>query len=289
MGRIRDNIQDLPLSCKANFLKQLASNFREYSVYDDNLCPKYQEITVSYKQCNNEDANIRYHTLKKIACLGEENKGFVKKAFDTRRVNQEVDRIPRRNLQFWHRSDEFIDEEKQGKINAFAHLYSVAKKIREEFETRPDWHDSYARILVDALERTLRIRQADGDIDPEQLKYLEQLLETRYGLAIDKIERHGELELYNKILKKDESLLKRGVIYKDKEKSEDLEEKIMNILAKLNKQENSTQGVNIYTNGNNSNNNLNEVLGSLFSGGARKEGEKTVTRTITISITDSAE
>lgn len=290
MSKKANTLNSLPLSGKVDFLNKLASNFVEYTKFDAYLCPKYQEFTVTYKQANNEESNIRYYALKKLACSNEEKKtqGFIKQAFDTRRVNQDIQRIPRRNLQFWHRSDEFIDEEKQKKLNAFTQLYSVAKKIKEEFETRPDWHDSYARILTDALERTLRVKQGDGDIDPEQLKYLEQLIDTRYGLRINDLEKVSELVLYNNILKKDEHLLKRGVIYRDKENNDNLEEKVMNILSKMNKNSNDNNGVNIYTNGDNSNN-LNEVLGSLFNGGTRKDGEKQVTRTITISITDSAE
>ena len=39
------------------------------------------------------------------------NKLIAKLAFDTRRINQETTYIPRRNLQNYHRSAEFIDDE----------------------------------------------------------------------------------------------------------------------------------------------------------------------------------
>jgi len=86
----------------------------------------------------------------------KEDAGFKKVAFDTRRTDQETERNPRSNLQYWHRSAEFIDSEDQKKVVTFAKLIKPLTTIREKFGNQPEYHNSYSRILLETVERTLK-------------------------------------------------------------------------------------------------------------------------------------
>ena len=94
---------------------------------------------------------------------------IVKKAFDTRRIDQEHDRNPRSNLQYWNRTDQFISEEAQGKINIFAKLIHPLDELKTTFGAMPEWHNSYARVLQETVHRVLRTKEADLDIFEPQL------------------------------------------------------------------------------------------------------------------------
>lgn len=155
---------------------------------------------------------LRKEQLKKI----ESNQELTKVAFDTRRINQETDYIPRRNLQNYNRSEAFLSKATAQKIKKFAKLRFVLSELKQEFGREPEWQDSNARVLLSTLDKGLRLNQMDGDFSEVQpsvgsLNYIEQLLHVRYRLTLDDLESLGELELKKIILSKDEELVNQDV------------------------------------------------------------------------------
>jgi hypothetical protein len=136
---------------------------------------------------------------------------MVKTAFDTRRTNQELEYNPRRNLQYYHRSDPFITKTAVETIKTFFKLKTAADSIREDFATDPNWMDSYCRVLCAALDRTLRIDQKDMDFAQPQIDYLNELLYLRYRLKDEDIIRLDEKELRGILLSRDEKLSYRSL------------------------------------------------------------------------------
>lgn len=182
---------------------------------------------------------------------------LVKQAFDTRRINQETERNPREGLQNYHRSEPYILSDQQTKINTLAKLLVVSAGLKDKFGATPDWHNSYSRVLYDNLQRTLATH-SDGTYDPSdaQFNYLEQLLETRYRLSFEQIDQSSLEKLSEIVLGKDEKLLKRGI-------------------EKLPLQSRGVVQQPLSING------LEGLIGQF-----RQAGEKTVERTITITIRD---
>lgn len=135
----------------------------------------------------------------RLAALQQIKGPLVKTAFDTRRIDQEHDRNPRANLQYWNRSQAFIDEEDQNKIDIFSKLMPPLEEIKNDFGTEPEYHNSYARVLYDSVNRILRVKEADLDIFRPQLAYLEQLLFARYRLSMDELSKLGSKELKERI------------------------------------------------------------------------------------------
>ena len=173
------NRNKLPYPGIVSFIDSMATDFM--SVTNGNTGSAKRKYKISYADVPSE-GSLRKNIL--ADCI---TKSIKKVAFDTRRVDQKKTRNPRTNLQYWHRSDPFIDDESQIKINIFSKLAAVLGDIKDEFGTRPDWHESYARILHDAVNRVLRIKQGDNDIDLAQLGYLEQLLDARYRLSMNEL------------------------------------------------------------------------------------------------------
>src|ERR1700722_19744973 len=136
---------------------------------------------------------------------------MVKVAFDTRRINQYTDFNPRRNLQYYHRSEPFISKDASNNIKTLFKLKTAVDSVKEDFLGDPDWLDSYCRILCAALDRTLRVEQKDMDFFQPQRDYLKELLYLRYRLKTDDIERLSERELRNVVLDKDEKLLHKQI------------------------------------------------------------------------------
>lgn len=136
---------------------------------------------------------------------------IVKIAFDTRRINQGLDINPRRNLQYYHRSESFITKDSSNKIKTLFKIKSAVDAIKENFLGEPEWLDSYCRILSATVDRTLRIDQKDMDFFKPQIDYLQELLYLRYRLKEDDIVRLNEKEIQNIILDKDEKLLYKQI------------------------------------------------------------------------------
>ena len=150
------------------------------------------------------------------------NKPMIKVAFDTRRINQETEFNPRRGLQNYHRSESFITESTSNKLKVFKKLQSVLMKMKLEFEKSPEWQDSYARVLLNSLDRGLRTIQQDEDYSDTQpgvgsFDYLEELLYVRYRLSIELLEGMKDDEIRNTILGKDSNLTRPDVVEDKKE------------------------------------------------------------------------
>ena len=141
---------------------------------------------------------------------------IVKLAFDTRRIDQETEYNPRRGLQNYHRSEQFISEATSQKLINFSKLRKVLNELKVEFGKTHEWQDSYARVLLDTLNKGLRTEQKDGDFSENQpamgsLDYIEELLYVRYRLHIDNLANLSEPELKKIILNKDEELVRKDI------------------------------------------------------------------------------
>jgi len=140
------------------------------------------------------NAVLKMHPIKKVA-------------FDSRRVDQDAYFNPRRNLQYYHRSEPFVSKEASEQIRTFFKLKTAADSIRDQYVGHPAWLDSYSRVLCASLDRTLRLEQKDGDYGKPQLDYLQELLDVRYRLKPEDIEKMSHEELRQAIIKKDENLM----------------------------------------------------------------------------------
>lgn len=150
-------------------------------------------------------------SLRKDSLNSLINSGFKKLAFDTRRINQETEFNPRRGLQNYHRSEKFITEATSQKIKNFLKLKKVLQELKDKYGKEPEWQDSYARVLLNTLEKSLRVEEKDGDYAEGQpgmgsFDYLEELLYVRYRLEMNNIQSMSEEKLKKIILDKDEAL-----------------------------------------------------------------------------------
>lgn len=268
----------LPLEGNAIILSRLASDYLSH-VEQCTIPPS----RINYKVVCAAEAQGIGRSARKAALKALEAPGLKKVAFDTRRIDQETTRNPRKNAQYWHRSQEFIDADDQAKIDNFTKLYEVTQDIRNEYGTSPDWHESYARVLDEAVERILRVKIGDNDMGRSQLAYLEQLLFARYGISMEQLETHSMGKLRAAILQKDEPLMKRGITRAESQKKDgNMEEKFMDLLSKAI----GGPGKEININGAGNSNSTNDALAALFGAGLRRDGEKKVERTVTITIRD---
>lgn len=142
---------------------------------------------------------------------------LVKQAFDTRRVNQETQYIARRGLKHYNRSDEFITEAQQGKIQDFKKIQSAVQELKSTYGKDPNWQDSYCRILLSTLDTALRVNVNDGDFADTQTSvgsfdYVDELLFARYRLDVNNISKYGNDELKGIILNKDKSLFRDAAV-----------------------------------------------------------------------------
>ncbi len=156
--------------------------------------------------------------LRKVALESvASGKGFQKLAFDTRRVDQETEYNPRRGLQNYNRSEQFLSEGVAQRVKNFAKLRNALNGLKDIFGKDHEWQDSNARILLTAVDKGLRTGIDDGDYGSMNqpgvgsFDYLEELMNVRYRLTYDDLTRMGEAELKNVILAKDESLVRKDV------------------------------------------------------------------------------
>lgn len=254
------NKKSLNFNACVELVSKLSNDF--ITVASNGAAQNQYTYQLTIKAENSQIArSARVAALKEIA----QPTLFKKIAFDTRRIDQEHDRIPRTNLQYWNRSQAFIDEEDQGKIDVFAKLLPALEEIKSSFGTQPEYFNSYSRILHDSVNRILRVKEADLDIFRPQLAYLEQLMFARYRLSMEDINKMNTAILKEAILKKDENLLKRGSYLQatSGNKSEVI----------IKDGDNITQ---------------NSIVNAIFGNtNFRRDGEKTVERTITITIKDN--
>jgi len=189
--------------------------------------------------------------------------GFTKVAFDTRRIDQETEYNPRRNLQNYNRSEAFISEALSQKIKNFSRLRKVLQGLKEVYGKEHQWQDSNARVLLSTLDNGLRTVTQDGDYAVNQpgtgsFDYIEELLHVRYRLGFDDLTTMGEIDLKNIILSKDEELIHRDT-------NQDFEIKKSDI---------SIHG-------------YDTLLEKLFTVSSPTDDHSVVERTVTITIRDS--
>lgn len=246
-------------------ISKFASDFASVSSSDAEVP---QELV--YKVASKTESNSVERSARKAAFASAAPGGFRKVAFDTRRFDQETTRNPRSNLQNWVRSEQFIDDDTQGKIDVFARMLKPLEELKQSYGAQPEWHDSYSRTLYDHVHRILRVKEADMDIFRPQIAYLEQLMFARYRLSMEELKRIKEADLKEAILKKDENLMKRGA-YLALTHDANVKQSTSGLMAK--------DG-----NGLTQESIVNAIFGN---NNIRREGEKTVERTITITVRDT--
>ena len=295
----------LSLDGNAELLEQLTGDFY---VLAKNEAEKVPSRRVYQINCDDEPNVVkraaRSSVFKKL------NTPMEKVAFDTRRVDQNEYRNPRHNLQNWHRSDEFVDANLQARLNTFARLNNVLEDIEAAYGGDPEYLHSYAKELNNHVRRGLRMDTNDGDYFLPQLDYLEQLLYTRYRVAMSDINSMEKESLKKALLVKDENLLKRGALPKKVKRNDDespIDKMSANIqaaqLAAIGNQMAAAQnqgaspvivtgqpGNITINNGSGDNKQSQEnIINALFGGGNLKKGDKSVSRTVTITITDEVD
>jgi len=256
--------QKLTLSGNAELLLRISEDFYEMAKAGAVEIPAKRIYIID---CEEEPASVR-RSARKAALIKIASSQTIKKfAIDTRHIDQEEQRNPRKALQYWHRADQFIDEDMQEKLAIFAKLNNVLDDIKEFYGKEAEYHDSYARVLSDHVGRTLRIKQGDQDISAPQVSYLEQLLFARYRLSMEEIKKMSSRDLKKAILNKDEDLLKRGVY-----------------LENTGGVSKASSGPMVITGDKTAQQNIIEAI--FGNNNIRRDGEKKVSRTVTITITD---
>ena len=173
-----------------------------------NLISRGSENVESRKQAR----SLRKTALASVS-LGQ---GFTKLAFDTRRIDQETEYNPRRGLQNYQRSEQFISEGLAQRVKNFAKLRDVLYGLKDVYGKEYEWQDSNARILLTALDKGLRTNIDDNDFAVNQpgvgsFDYLDELLNVRYRLTHDNLTSMGATELKKVLLAKDEELTRKDV------------------------------------------------------------------------------
>jgi len=140
--------------------------------------------------------------------------GFTKVAFDTRRIDQETEYNPRRGLQNYNRSEQFLTQATANKISSLSKLHGILEGLKDKYGKDPEWQDSNVRVLLNTLNSGLRTSTHDGDYAEAQpgvgsLDYIEELLDMRYRLRLENIDKWAESKIKEVILSKDEDLEKK--------------------------------------------------------------------------------
>lgn len=154
-----------------------------------------------------------YYVLSKRITSPISSTSLVKVAFDTRRIDQETEYNPRRGLQYYHRSEEFIKPNTEAIVNTFLKLKTSVDELKSKYIGSPEWLDSNCRILSASLDRILRSEQKDTEFFEPQLNYLQELMDVRYRLQLNDIETIESNQLKEIILSKDEPL-KHSILFK---------------------------------------------------------------------------
>lgn len=202
---------------------------------------------------------------------------LVKKAFDTRHIDQNLQMNPRVNLQNWSRSEPYINDTTARSIKLFFKVKNAADEIRHDFIGEPVWLDSYTRILCNAVDQTLMIGTETPNYSRNQIDYLNELLYVRYRLLPDSITTMSHQDLKSVLLNKDEKLVRRSVFinYKD-----DVYKNSMGLPADDNFNKHSTiiHAAPIVPD---------TLIDKLFNGVKASSEHKNVKRTVSITIDDS--
>lgn len=266
---MNDKRQILPLDGCVNLVGKLMSDFVTLSKTKSAIPAKRV-----YKIASSVESSEIASSARKAAFSSILNGMSIKKyAFDARRTDQDADRNPRSNLQYWSRSQQYIDEEDQKRLEAFARLISPLEGIKNKFGNHPEYFQSFARKLHESVKSVLKVSESDLDIFRPQLDYLEQLLYARYRISLEDLTKMGSDTLRERLLSKDEDLLKRGSFLNVTGDQEDNNQKHANkVMVKDGDKTGLTQE---------------SIVNAIFGNNKlRREGEKSVERTITITIRD---
>lgn len=268
----------LPLGGCVELINKMVNDMISYTYSDTKIPDKMIYKVASKEEHCKVTGSARKAAFEQIGSTGLKKVAFVKNdpamicqdkyAFDTRKINQKSIRNPRSNLQYWNRSQQFIDDEDANKLNAFAKLLEPLEEIKKQFGSEPEYFESYARTLDDLVSRVCQVDKEDVEVFKPQLAYLEQLLFARYRLSLEDITKMSGAKLKKRLLQKDEHLLKRGK-YQDITKKEIVKKEDTAQLAT--KDGNSTQE---------------NIINAIFGDSIRRRGDRAVERTITIKIRD---
>lgn len=228
-----------------------------------------------------------FSQLRKKALISIINEQvFIKVAFDTRRIDQVNQLIPRRGLQNYHRSSDFITESMSDKIKSLSRVQTVLEGMKNKFGHQSEWQDSYSRILLGTIENGLRSNIKDDDFSEHQpsmgsLDYIEELLHVRYRIALADLSNMSDKEIENVLFSRDDGLSKHDInnvlkVTKSDVGNYDYNQLLKRIMADLN-QNNMVSKADL-TEG--SNNILLDKLLSKVHGSKSHEEEKSVTITI---------
>jgi len=227
-----------------------------------------------YKVISRDEPALVKRAARMAAMKSLQITPLTKLAFDTRRVDQKTERVPRANLQHWNRSQQFLDDEVKEKIKSFSKLLPSLEQIKSKYGHHPEYFQSYAKTLLDSVKRIARVGESEMDIFRPQVDYLEQLLFTRYRLSLDEITKSSKSKIYDKLMKKDEDLVKRDAYLKMTGDSQ--EENTKNSSTNFAKDGNSLNDTT-----------QDSIISAIFGNqDLRRDGEKKVERTITITIKD---
>lgn len=180
----------------------------------ENILEIYELISQGLNTLENRKQSL----LLREATLSQLNKkNLIKVAFDTRRINQETDYNPRRGLQNYHRSEQFITQAQFQKIENFKKLKNILDDLKDKYGREPEWQDSYCRVLLNTLNKTLILKQGDMDFTETQpsvgsFDYVEELLFTRYRLDMNSIASLGVENLTDILLSKDQNLIRKNAL-----------------------------------------------------------------------------
>ena len=231
--------------------------------FDKEYYFEYKQYLDSLLELNQTFNSNRKNIIQRQASLNPSNQGLVKVAFDTRKIDQETEYNPRRGLQNYSRSENFISDANKEKINLLKKLNAAVIELKQKYGREAEWQDSYARVLSGVLEKTLKKIEKTGDATDAQptmgsLDYIQELLYVRYRLSFDNLKDLDNFEIKKIILSKDEELVTKPVV-----------------------QENNVVATGLQSTGNyNTDNMLVKLFGDLKATRDNPEVERTITITI---------
>lgn len=260
-------MKKLNISGYVDLSSKMASDFLSF-VSSDKIPTK-----LNYKISDDcEDSMVE--SISRTAGLSIESKPIVKLAFDQRRFNSETDIHPRGNLQNYIRNDDFVDRDSAKDVEILLRLKKPVEEIFEQYHTLPEWADSYSRSLQNGLQRIMSVSTGELELFKPQIEYLKQLIYLRYRLSMEDLLSKSSDELKQIILSKDEKMIKSGSL---------------NLLkSSLTKDSALPKQEAVVKDGNGNGLTQESIINAIFGNNQlRRAGEKTVERTITITIKDN--
>lgn len=164
-------------------------------------------------QAQQDISNRHFQRQLRLSAMSKHNTSpIVKIAFDTRHIDRQNTYNPRRGLQYYHRSQSYLPDEMISSIKGLSRLRAAVQDIHREHGNRPEWQDSYARVLLSTLDNGLRTITGDRKFANNQpgmgsLGYIRQMLHVRYRLSPEHLTTLSEQELRKIVMGKDEGLL----------------------------------------------------------------------------------